>query len=141
MVVSLEERLTQYQDDEKERDLELQELRAENKRLRLQNLNTAKFEEWGHEQICEWILSLGDGRMRKYEEALRQSLEEEEVDGSMLGEVDGGDLKGWGITKFADKKFLQQQIAVLVGKQQPAPLAQSAAPLAKEGAQGGTLYH
>ena len=85
--------------------------------MKRQCLDTSKYQEWGPDEICEWILGLGDGRFAKYEKVLRQNLKEEELERSMLGDVDGGDLKGWGISKFVDKKFLKEQIAILVGKQ------------------------
>ena len=107
--------------------------------MKLQCLDTAKYEEWGHEEICEWILGLGDGKLMKYEKVLRESLKEEEVDGSMLEKVDSGDLKGWGVTKFVDKKYLQEQIAILVGNQ-PAAFAHPSVPLANEGAKAVTSF-
>lgn len=136
---SLQRKVVQYEDDQKEREIELQGLREEVKRLKLKCLDPSKYEDWGPEEICEWILGLGNGKLAKYEKVLRENLKEEEVVGSMLGDVDGGDLKGWGISKFADKQFLKTEIAILVGKQ-PAALASSSSAMANEGAKAITSY-
>ena len=119
--------------------MELERLRAEVKRLKLQCLDPSKYEEWGPDEICEWILGLGDGRLVKYEKVLRESLKEEEADGSLLGALDGGDLKGWGIIKLSDRKWLQNEIAVLVGNH-PSAAAPAPSAVASEGAKGITAY-
>ena len=131
--------MVQYQDEEKEREIELNKLREENKKLKLQCLDTSKYQEWGPDEICEWILGLGDGRLIKYEKVLRESLKEEEADGSLLGAVDSADLKGWGIIKLSDRKFLQNEIASLVGNQ-PASAAPASSVVANEGAKAVTAY-
>ena len=107
-------RIASFQDDEKQREVELQQLRAEVKRLKLQNLDESKYAEWGPDEIAAWIVNLDVERMKKYEEAVNRNLKEDEVDGSLLSQVDGGDLRTWGIGKFADRKFVQQEIARLV---------------------------
>ena len=53
-------------------------------------------------------------KRQKYENAVKSALKEDEADGSLLGEIDGGDLRGWGIKKLVDRKFVQKQIARLV---------------------------
>ena len=113
---STKKRIQKYQKDLKEYQIEFPKLRAENKKLKLQNMDLDNFEQWNDPQILEWILSLEDGRLCKYETVLRASLKEEEVDGSLLGSVESADLKGWGVIKLSDRKFLQRQIAELVSK-------------------------
>ena len=107
-------------------------LRKEGKQLKRDSLDTSKYPEWGPEEICEWILGLGDGRLVKYEKELKKNLTVEEVDGSMLNKVNSADLKGWGIIKFADKKYLEEQIELLVAN--PAPM------MATEGAPSPTAF-
>ena len=114
-IQALEKQVAQYQDEKKEREIELNKLREENKKLKLQCVDTLKYHEWGPDEMCEWILGLV-----KYEQVLRESLKEEEADGSLLGAVDSADLKGWGIIKLSDRKFLQNEIASLVGNQSAA---------------------
>ena len=81
--------------------MELSALKEEVKRLKLQNLDESKYVEWGPEEVSEWILNLDVERMRKYEEVVKRNLMEDEVDGSLLSQVDGADLRSWGIGKFA----------------------------------------
>ena len=107
--VSLTEQLLAMQSDEKSRELEIAALRKENERLRM---DEAKYEEWNH-QISSWILSLDNGRYAKYEKMLRRHLEDEEVDGTILGDLDVNDFTRWGIKKLADIKYLQKEIARL----------------------------
>merc|ERR1712154_214313 len=90
----------------------MQRLKEEVKRLKMQCIDKARYEQWSHEQVTEWILSLDNGRYNKYEKILRKTLKEEDVDGA--------DLKRWGITKMKDFKFLQREITKLVaGKAEP----------------------
>ena len=110
----LQQQVGRYQEEEKEREMELQDLRAEVKQLKLQNLDPSKYEEWGPEEICQWIMGIDGGRFVKYEKAVRANLKEEEADGPTLAEVDGADLKRFGVTKLSDIKFLQKQIGKLV---------------------------
>ena len=113
-VSNLQQQMSQYENDHKEKELDLQILRGENKRLKLQYLDVSNFLQWKHDEICQWIIGLDHGRLLKYEEKLRFSLDEEEVDGQILEIVDGGDLKRWGVTKLADIKFLQKELLNLV---------------------------
>ena len=113
-IQSLSQQIVVFQDEEKERELELNELRAEVRRLRLDNLDETKYVEWGPDEICSWIINLDIERMKKYEEVMKKNLEEDEADGSLLAEVDGGDLRSYGIGKLNDRKFVQKAIAKLV---------------------------
>ena len=131
---AMQTELQRYQEEEKEWKLEIEKLRKENRRLKLQHLDTANYDQWGPDEIASWILSLDGGRFMQYEKMLRKSLEDEEVEGDMLGKVDGGDLKRWGIAKFSDFKFLLEQIDVLVGKSAAAKLDPSVAVMPVEGA-------
>ena len=95
------EQNTALLDEEKERQMELEQLREEVKRLQLQSLDESKYMDWTAEEISEWILNLDIDRMSKYEDVIRKNLKEDEADGSLLSEVDGGDLGLWGIGKLA----------------------------------------
>ena len=104
----------QHREDQKEKELELRKLRAKNQRQMLQSLDRTRYMMWGPSEICEWIIGLGSGRLVVYGNVLREKLVEEDVNGSLLGAVDSADLKGWGIVKLSDRKFLQQQISKLL---------------------------
>ena len=103
-----------FQDEEKQRQMELQELREEVQRLRLQYLDESKYAEWGPVEIAAWIINLDQDRLKKYEKTMETALKEEEADGSLLEVADAGDLRGWGIQKREDRKFVQQHIDKLV---------------------------
>ena len=110
----MSQQIAAFQDDEKQREMELQELREENQRLRLQQLDESKYAEWGPVEIAAWIINLDKKRLGKYENAVKSALKEEEADGSLLEVADAGDLRGWGIQKREDRKFVQQHIDKLV---------------------------
>ena len=135
----MQQQLSQYEDEEKERLIEVQALREEVKRLKKESLDTSKYTEWGPEEICQWIQGLGDGRLVKYEKELKRNLMEEEVDGSMLDKVNSADLKGWGVIKFADKKYLEEQIGLLITNPGQ-PVANAAPRMANEGAHAPTGF-
>ena len=111
---SLSDQIAVFQDEEKQREMELQELREEVQRLKLQQLDESKYREWGPDEIAAWIINLDPGRMMKYEKAVQSALKEDEADGTMLDAVDGGDLRQWGILKLGDRKFVKEQIANLL---------------------------
>ena len=115
---SLSQHIAVLQDEEKQRELELQELRGSLNTLEVQchSVDEGNYEEWGPEQIFKWIINLDHGRLSKYEKALEQTLKEEEAHGLLLRSVDGGDLRGWGIVNLCDRKFVQQHIERLVAK-------------------------
>ena len=128
----LKQQIEAMQEEEKQREFTVRELKEEVKRLKLQCLDESKYMEWNHEEIAAWIMGLDKGRFVKYEKMVKRTLREEEVDGSTLGVVDGADLKRWGITKFADFKHLMQQIEKLVAKNSPDKNGKNASYAAKE---------
>ena len=111
------EQIAVFQDDEKQREMELLDLKEENKRLKLQLLDESKYMEWGSDEIAAWFINLDPDRMKQYEKAVSRALKEDEVNGSFLAEVDGGELRQWGIQKIGDRKFVQKEIARLVAAQ------------------------
>merc|ERR1711879_117731 len=91
-----------FENAEKEKEMELQELREEIKRLKLQSVDESNFMKWGPDEIAAWIINLNKERMGKYEQAIKVNLKKDNVRGSLLSEVDGGDLGYWGIDDFSD---------------------------------------
>merc|ERR1719474_1632676 len=81
------------QEEAKDKEIEIQELRTEVKRLKLQNLDTTNYEEWGHEEVHQWMMGLDGGRLMKYGNALRDSLKAERVTGKDIAEIERTDLK------------------------------------------------
>ena len=98
---SLTQRILLLEEEEKEKEMRIQQLQSENKQLKLQTLDESKYSQWNWEQISMWIINLDIARMKKYEEVIKRNLKNDEADGSLLSEVDGGDLRVWGIEKLA----------------------------------------
>ena len=61
-----------------------------------------------------WIINLDTNRMRKYEKALTTGLVENDANGELLAELDGADLKEWGIMDRKDRKYVMREIEKLV---------------------------
>merc|ERR1719474_1659828 len=110
---SLKERVSGMQDDEKQREMELKEIRRDTKRRLLQLLDEHEFMEWGPSQISAWIINLDAQRLKKYEDELSMKLAAKKVNGSELRVVDAGDLREWGITKREDRSFVEKEIEKL----------------------------
>lgn len=88
----------------------------ENKVLRLKALNTDNYREWKSDEIVFWIASLENGRFKKYEYKIRSVLNEENIDGSCLDELEASDIKTWGIVDFKDRKAMFRHIKSLIEK-------------------------
>merc|ERR1712073_67353 len=71
------------------------------------------------DEVIAWIMKLDKGRFKMYGNVLQRHVKEEEVHGQHIGVVDAADLKRWGVTKFADIKYLQNAIRKLVNHQPP----------------------
>ena len=93
---------------------EQKELEREVKELRVKLMNEEDFEQWTFIQIVEWITNLDNGRFVAYKDVLSASMEEEEIVGRNLYEVNELDIKSWGIKKFDDKKTLMKHIKALI---------------------------
>ncbi len=52
-----------------------------------------------------WILSLDEG-YKVYEEKLRRSLKEQNIDGQCFSEINGNDIMLWGVVDFRLRKGL-----------------------------------
>ena len=98
---SLTQRILLLEEEQKEKEMRIQELQTENKQLKLQTLDERKYPQWNWEEIAMWIVNLDIDRMGKYNDVIRRNLRNDEVDGSLLSEVDGGDLRVWGIENMA----------------------------------------
>ena len=128
-------------DDQKELQMENQRLITENKKLRMSAMDVNKLEQWECDQILTWILSCDDGRFKRYETILAKNLKEEEISGVDLQDVDGADVKRWGITKFSDIKILCYNIKQLVDRNRDKNINNHVASVAnEEGAVSGGYY-
>eukprot|EP01083_Nonionella_stella_P281855 959247_1 len=103
-------------DDQKEHELVIQQLKNANNILKRKSIHAIPYEQWDTEDVVLWIMSLDNGRFEKYKQKLQENLTTEGVLGHDLKMVDSGDIRGWGVTDFRDKKYLLQQIQELVIK-------------------------
>ena len=101
-------------DEQKELRMDNHELKQKLETLQIRLIDVNDYERWNHQDIVCWIMSLENGRFKKYEQMLIKSLEEEEMNGTYLSRVDVADVKSWGIKNFDDKKDLIQYIQKLV---------------------------
>eukprot|EP01083_Nonionella_stella_P012430 35282_1 len=95
----------------KELHLELQQMKK--------TLNETKFMEWTHGEIVNWIVDL-DGEYQVYDEqVLSDNVKKEQVDESLLPELEGNDLHPFGIIALKHKIVIMNQIKrICVGQQQ-----------------------
>ena len=105
-------------DDEKEYQYTIKKLNDEIANLKLKHLDIANYEQWNSEQIVAWIINLDENRFTKYKDTLLYHLNEEEIIGNDLEEINEIDLQRWQIKSFKDKKFLLQRIKHLTQQNQ-----------------------
>eukprot|EP01084_Bolivina_argentea_P133257 235149_1 len=110
---TLKEQNNKLTEEQKEMELKINDVIVENRNLKMKSLDLSKYREWNVNEIACWILTIDNGRYRKYEQILTKSLTEEGVIGKDLEQVDTADIKGWGVVQFQDKKYLKKQIVEL----------------------------
>ena len=110
---SLRLQVSKLMDDEKEYEITIQKLNDEIVDLKLKCIEVMNYEDWNPREIVMWIMSLDNNRFNKYKDALSRHLNEEEIIGSDLKEINEIDLQRWKITSFRDKKLLLQRIKEL----------------------------
>eukprot|EP01084_Bolivina_argentea_P264404 447870_1 len=77
--IDSDDSVTQQNDDDRKDDD-----RKDNNKKQNMAINTDRYEEWNTEQLINWILSIDEDIFQQYEQTLRKSLTEEQVDGSCL---------------------------------------------------------
>ena len=70
-------------------------------------------QQWDHNDILKWIMSLENGLFLTYEDILKKSLEEGNVNGKVLNQVEPLFIKAWGIKDFVHQKALYEHIQSL----------------------------
>ena len=118
-VAVLKLQISELLDDQKEREAAMKALVAENRGLKLRNINTAEFRTWSAAQFAAWIVSLDPHSYAQYEEKLTATLEKEGVDGECIDEeIDKSDLNRWGISQYKHCRHVLTQIKALVAEQE-----------------------
>lgn len=123
-----------YQEEQKESQMRIAEPENEVKALKLKALDPSEFVEWDTETVLTWILSLEDGRFKPYANVLRHNLMEEKVRGSHFKDTEEGDVKGWGVKPFDDKKALIRHIRNVVDQYGNSVVAVAATTMKEGGA-------
>eukprot|EP01084_Bolivina_argentea_P023213 43283_1 len=76
-------------------------------------LNVDDYTKWDCDDVIEWICALENNRFRKYKIKLSASIQQENINGKYLREVDKADLHRLGVTDFGDKVSLINHIKQL----------------------------
>ena len=69
-----------------------------------------RWDTWDSEQVFQFMLNVGGGALKKYEDSIRTELFSAEIQGRDLVDIDIRDIKELGVTVFADRKMLQRAI-------------------------------
>eukprot|EP01083_Nonionella_stella_P150432 479192_1 len=112
----LRQRISELEDERKEFEMTIDALKEENKRLKLQHLDTDNYEQWSADEVVHWMVSVDQQIYTQYEEKLKAFLKQEEVNGECLVDVEHSDIKRWGISNFKHAKQLLKSIKLLVHK-------------------------
>merc|ERR1712093_462910 len=68
---------------------------------------------WGPQEVLTWLLSLENGRLGKYKDVLRQSMERSPISGYDLPHVNMLTARQMGIFDVSDQDFLLKQVSAI----------------------------
>ena len=74
--------MASLEDERKEFEMTIKELKEENKKLKSKSPNEDEWEHWGSEQLIAWIVTIDPEEYGKYEEGLRKTFGAENVTGA-----------------------------------------------------------
>merc|ERR1712048_1286559 len=105
-------------------DEQLKQKDAENKELKqklqafetMQSVKTKHYSEWSADTLLHWIISLNNGKFKKYEKKLKTTFAEQGVDGTTIEWMDKSDWMDLGIVNMMDRKTLHQHVQDLKNK-------------------------
>ena len=108
-----------HHEEKKEAQRTIAELKNKVKELELNSLDVSKFMDWDWEQIVFWIMSVEGGRFKKYEAVLKEVLNEQEIVGEDLLDVNPLVIKQWRIKDRKDRVALNGHIQELIQQNGP----------------------
>eukprot|EP01084_Bolivina_argentea_P229563 387419_1 len=75
-----------------------------------------KWNEWNCEEIMQWIVSLGKDKkiFKQYEKILMEALNEEEISGECMRDINIKDIERWGISNIGHAQILMKHIKWLI---------------------------
>ena len=115
----LKDQATFYEEEKKEAQMQIAELKAKVNELEMKALVPSQFMQWDQSQIHLWIMSLENGRFKKYASDLMNALTSNDIIGEDLMDVTGLVLKSWGVKDRKDMKSLNAHIERLVRQNKP----------------------
>ena len=71
------------------------------------------YSSWSSPEFIDWIINLDKDRLNKYKNTLLQTFEEQNVNGSVINDLDKSDLNDLGIKDISDRKFIFNSIVKL----------------------------
>ena len=93
---------------------ELEAAKAELAKLRRKNMDTTKYMEWSAEEFVDYICTVDNGIFLKYEDILRESFKNDDVDGEAIPHLEKNEWRGFGIKNYMDRAKLHKCIKDLV---------------------------
>lgn len=102
--------------EQKELQSEVADLRQQLQEFKLQSIDINDYLNWNAEEIVIWIMSVENGRFKKYEQTLLSSLKDKGIKGSYLSNINQIDINEWGIKNLLEKKKLMKCIQELVNE-------------------------
>jgi len=68
---------------------------------------------WSSQEFIDWIINLDKHRLDKYKNTLLQTFEEQNVNGTVINDLDQSDFNDLGIKDISDRKFIFNNIVKL----------------------------
>ena len=93
----------------KELQIELRDLKSKYNELKRMNIDESKFMEWDSDVIVDWIVGLNE-EYKQYEKVMRVNMKKEDLDGSILEDLDKNDLHRFGVVSIKHKVGIIKQI-------------------------------
>ena len=97
-------------------ELSIIKMTKEIKELKVKSIDLSKYEKWNEDDVLLWMLSLENGRYKKYENALQKQLKAQRIKGSQLKQMNALVIQLLGITEEEDQKAMEIAIKKLVNK-------------------------
>eukprot|EP01083_Nonionella_stella_P052994 140398_1 len=102
---------TRLNEEYKETKCKFDDLKRKYEDLRHnKQLDGTNYLNWTRDDVVSWIISLDNGRYGKYENNIRQTFHNDNIDGSCLPHVEKNDIRDWGVTDFKHRVFILKHI-------------------------------
>ena len=110
----LREQNNNLMDEQKEKDLLINELKDKIKKLNMKPLDYTKWKEWDTEQVYKFIMNIyDDNTLDEYKDDIYKEIFESEYTGDDLDGLELNDIKSFGIKKIKIRKKVYYAIKQL----------------------------